>query len=59
MQAGGGGAELEEFAPTRNWFTAKVLRDYQYCLITLAGSTLRMTVYNADGELCDYLDLKK
>ncbi len=59
IQAGGGGAELEDFAPTRSWFTAKLLRDWQYCLVTIHGHTLVMMAYDIDGRLYDYLKLQK
>jgi len=59
IQTGGGGAELENFAPTRSWFTAKVLSNWQYCLVTIHGGTLRMMAYDIDGRLYDYLELEK
>jgi len=59
IQTGGGGAPLEQFAPTRSWFTAKVLRNYEYCYVTIAGETLRMMAYDIDGRLVDFLELRK
>lgn len=59
IQTGGGGAELENFAPTRSWFTAKVLSNWQYCLVTIHDRTLRMMAYDIDGRMYDYLELKK
>jgi predicted phosphodiesterase len=59
IQAGGGGAELEDFAPTRSWFTAKLLRNWQYCLVTIHDGTFRMMAYDIDGKMYDYLELKK
>jgi len=59
IQTGGGGAELEDFAPTRSWFTAKVLRNFQYCYVAVSRGTLRMMAYDLDGRLYDYLELKK
>jgi len=59
IQTGGGGAELEEFAPTRSWFTAKVKADWEYCMVTIAGGYLRMTAYDIDGRMFDYLELRK
>jgi hypothetical protein len=59
IQAGGGGAPLEEFAPTRSWFTAKVLRNWQYCLVTIHAGTFRMMAYDINGNMYDYLELKK
>ena len=59
IQAGGGGAELEDFAPTRSWFTAKVLRNWQYCLVTIHDRTLVVMTYDIDGRMVDYLKLHK
>jgi len=59
IQTGGGGAELENFAPTRSWFTAKVLSNWQYCLVTIHNGTLRMMAYDIDGRMYDYLEMKK
>jgi len=59
IQAGGGGAELEQFAPTRSWFTAKLRRDWQYCLVTLHEGTFRMMAYDLAGNMYDFLELKK
>lgn len=59
IQTGGGGAELENFAPTRSWFTAKVMSNWQYCLVTIHNGTLRMMAYDIDGRMYDYLEIKK
>ncbi len=59
IQAGGGGAGLENFAPTRSWFTAKLLRYWQYCLVTIHDGTFRMMAYDIDGKMYDFLELKK
>ena len=59
IQAGGGAAELEDFAPTRTWFAAKLLRNWQYCLVAVHDGTLVMMAYDIDGKMYDYLELKK
>jgi calcineurin-like phosphoesterase family protein/purple acid phosphatase-like protein len=59
IQTGGGGAGLENFAPTRSWFTAKVFRNWQYCLVTMHNKTLRMMAYDIEGNMFDFLELKK
>ena len=59
MVVGGGGAELENFAPQRNFFTAKVAKRYHYCLITICGNHLWLKTYDIMGNLFDYLELKK
>jgi len=59
IQAGGGGAELEEFAPTRSWFTAKILRNWHYCLVNIFDNVVQIMCYDIDGKLYDFLELKK
>ncbi|HEX3074362.1 MAG TPA: metallophosphoesterase family protein, partial [Ignavibacteriales bacterium] len=34
IQAGGAGGGLEDYAPTRSWFTAKLKRTHHYCLVS-------------------------
>lgn len=59
LQIGGGGAELEEFAPQRSDFTAKVARNHHYASVAIAGRNLRMMAYDMEGRMFDYLDLRK
>ena len=57
--SGGGGADLEQFAPQRSDFTAKVARCHHYLQVTIAGDTFRMMAYDIAGRMFDYLDLRK
>ncbi|MGM9506996.1 metallophosphoesterase [Larkinella sp. GY13] len=59
IQVGGAGGNLEDFAPTRPWFTAKAFRGYHYGTLTLADGHLNFKVYDTEGRLKDYLDLEK
>ncbi|UCH34730.1 MAG: metallophosphoesterase family protein [Armatimonadota bacterium] len=59
LQAGGGGAPLEDFAPERSYFTAKVASNHHYCIVAISGNTLRMMAYDIDGRMFDYLDVNK
>jgi predicted phosphodiesterase len=59
VQGGGGGGNLEDFAPSRAWFSAKTYRGHHYFTVTVFGSTLNFKMYDAEGRLKDYLDLKK
>ena len=59
IQTGGGGAGLESFAPTRSWFTAKILRDWQYCLVLIHARTLVMMAFDINRRMYDYLELHK
>jgi len=59
VQGGGGGGNLEDFAPSRAWFSAKTYRGHHYFTITVNGNELNFKMYDTDGRLKDYLDLKK
>lgn len=57
IQTGGGGSDLEEPSPVRSWFTAKVLRSWEYCIISINDKTLHMMTYDINGNMFDYLDI--
>lgn len=59
VQGGGGGGNLEDFAPSRAWFSAKTYRGHHYFIVTVAGNELNFKMYDMEGSLKDYLDLKK
>jgi len=59
IQTGGGGVGVENLAPGRSWFTAKIHRGSQYCLATVQGGTLRITAYGIDGGMFDFLEIVK
>lgn len=59
LQIGGAGGGLEDYAPTRSWFTAKVRRAHHYCLLTVHAGTLRLQVYDLEGRMFDSLELNK
>ncbi len=59
ITTGGAGAPIEDFAPTRSWFTAKVGRDCHYCLVSIQQGDLIMTAYDIHGNLFDFLKLEK
>lgn len=59
VQGGGGGGNLEDFAPSRAWFSAKTYRGHHYFLITVFENELNFKMYDTEGRLKDYLDLKK
>jgi predicted phosphodiesterase len=53
VQSGGGGGSLEDFAPVRSWFTAKVRRTHHYVIVSLCGQNLELQAYDATGRLFD------
>jgi 3',5'-cyclic AMP phosphodiesterase CpdA len=59
VQGGGGGGNLEDFAPSRAWFSAKTYRGHHYFIVTVHGDELNFKMYDTEGRLKDYLDLKK
>jgi len=59
VQCGGGGGNLEDFAPARAWFSAKTYRGHHYATITINGKQLRYQVFDAEGRMKDFMDLKK
>ena len=59
VQCGGGGGNLEDFAPARAWFSAKTYRGHHYATITINGKQLRYQVFDAEGRMKDFMDLEK
>lgn len=59
IQAGGAGGNLEDFAPTRAWFSAKTYRGHHYCIVAINGGRLSFRMYDAEGRLKDFLELEK
>lgn len=59
VQGGGGGGNLEDFAPSRAWFSAKTYRGHHYFTVNLFENTLNLKMYDSEGRLKDYLDIEK
>ena len=59
LLAGGGGGNLEDFAPTRSWFTRKVYRGHHYALVNIHDQRLTLAMYDTDGQLRDRMELRK
>lgn len=59
IQTGGSGGNLEDFAPSRAWFSAKTFRGHHYCTITVNQGLLEFKMYDADGRLKDFFNLNK
>lgn len=59
MITGGGGGGLENAAPSKTWFGAKVMRGHHYCYVTVHGKTLRIEAYDLDNRLFDFYELEK
>lgn len=59
IQGGGGGGNLEDFAPSRAWFSAKTYRGHHYFTITVHDKDLSFKMYDSEGRLKDFLEIVK
>ncbi len=59
IQTGGAGGSLENFAPTRSWFTARVRRDHHFTLVLIHGGTLQFQAIDLEGRLFDQFEIHK
>lgn len=59
IQSGGGGGNLEDFTPTHSWFSTKTQRGNHYCKVDVHSGTLSFKMYDIDGKMKDFLELKK
>lgn len=59
ITSGGGGATLENFAPTPSWFKAQNRVDYHYCLVSIHGNRLEFKAFDHNGQLFDSFELTK
>ncbi len=59
VQMGGSGGGLENYAPTRSWFTAKVHRDHHFLIVNVSGKTLQLQAIDQNGVLFDQMLLQK
>lgn len=59
INTGGGGGYLEQFAPTRNWFTARLHRAHHFCYLAVHGDTLEFQASDIDGRVFDSMTLDK
>ncbi len=59
VQTGGRGGGLENYAPTRSWFTKKVHRDHHFCLINIYKNQLMFQAIDWSGNLFDTFTMDK
>ncbi len=59
VQTGGAGGYLEDFAPTRRWFSAAMRRAHHYCTVSLVGDRLELRAYDIEGRLFDRYERRK
>ncbi len=59
IQSGGAGGNLEDFGPTRAWFSEKVYRGHHYCMVNVIDQQLVFKMYDIAGNLKDYMEINK
>ncbi|MEM9324123.1 MAG: metallophosphoesterase [Bacteroidota bacterium] len=59
IQAGGAGGNLEDFAPTRSWFSAKTFRGHHYLTVEVFGEELELRMYDSEGRMKDIYQISK
>ncbi len=59
LLAGGGGGDLEDFAPTPAFFSAKTYPGHHYVMIEIFGDKLSMRMQDLDGVIRDWYTLEK
>lgn len=59
LLAGGGGGNLEDFAPTAEPFSDKTFRGHHYVLISIEGRKLTGKMYDTEGRLRDHFIITK
>lgn len=55
IQGGGGGGNLEDFAPTRRWFSSKTFPGHHYFIVNIEDAALHLKMYDSDGILKDFM----
>lgn len=59
INSGGAGGFLEDFAPTRNWFTAELQTGHHYCTFSIFDRTLVFKAIDSDGRMFDTFQMVK
>ncbi|XZE51637.1 metallophosphoesterase [Planctomycetaceae bacterium SH139] len=59
LLAGGGGGNLEDFAPTPAFFSAKTHRGHHYLTIEIVKDSMNMRMFDVNGQLKDFFTLTK
>ena len=59
LLAGGGGGNLEDFAPNRSWFSRKVYRGHHYAMVDIHDQHLSLTMYDTEGRMRDRMEINK
>ena len=59
LKSGGAGGNLEDFTPTRSFFTNKVQNGHHYCLVDIHQGKFSFKMFDLEGRLKDFFELEK
>ncbi len=59
LKSGGAGGNLEDFTPTRSFFTNKVQHGHHYCLVDIYQGKFSFKMFDLEGRLKDFFELEK
>ncbi|MEY3050628.1 MAG: hypothetical protein RLY31_413 [Bacteroidota bacterium] len=59
INSGGAGGGLEDFDPTRSWFSQIMKSDHHYCMFSIFDRTLVFRAIDHEGRLFDTFQLQK
>lgn len=59
INSGGAGGGLEDFLPTRTWFTAELQTGHHYCTFSIFDRTLVFKAIDSDGRMFDTFQMTK
>lgn len=59
INSGGAGGGLEDFAPTRSWFTSELENTHHYCTFSIFENQLIFKAIDHEGRLFDTFQMQK
>ena len=59
INSGGAGGYIEEFAPTRSWFTQELQKGHHYCTFAVFDNNLVFKAIDHEGRLFDQFQMTK
>lgn len=59
INSGGAGGGLEDFAPTRSWFTSELENTHHYCTFSIFKNQLIFKALDHEGRLFDTFQMQK
>lgn len=59
INSGGAGGGLEDFDPTRSWFTMNMKNDHHFCTFAIFDKTLVFKAIDHEGRLFDTFQMQK